>query len=174
MDSAFIGQISSDSITVTNANIQNLSINGDKMMVDAVTSIGSYETNYYGWRDNNSYAWLYPGGSEWSAPRATVRTGNGDSKALITIMGVWERDGSDDDNVNVSIERRGGSSGTTYLSERVNVQVANGRRTFGFQWVDNYLEDYVDYTYILVFRKIGGDGSPYWHNATFNVVCFKK
>ena len=88
-------------------------------------------------------------------------------------MGVYARDGGDDDNLNTCVERRGGD-GTVLLTERTNVQVQSGNRTFAYQWVDNNVKDNTDYEYIFVHRKIGSDGSPYWYNVTFNAVCFKK
>lgn len=173
MNTAMIGTLTGTNIKVTNASIDNLTISGDKFEPAAVTSVGSFERNYYGYRNNTTTAWQYLGGSYSNAPKASIRSGNGESKTLITCMGVYARDGGDDDNLNVSIERRGGD-GTIYLSERVDVQVQSGNRTFAFQWVDNAVNDNTDYEYIFVHRKIGNDGSPYWYNVTFNAVCFKK
>lgn len=173
VNNAFIGTITGNNLRVTNASIDNLTISGDKFEPAAVTSVGGFETNYNGWH-YATFGWDYLGGNENTAPRINIRTGNGDNKTLISCMGVWSRDGGDDDNINLSCERRGGTTGTIYLNERVNVQVMGGSRPFAFQWLDSNLEDNTDYTYIFVHRKIGSDGTPYWYNVTFNGVCYKK
>lgn len=159
-------------VFINNANIETLTLAGDKLQPSAVTSIGSFERDYDGWH-LSSGSWNYLGGSDTETPSVSIRTGNGDNKVILQVVGVFERDGGDDDNLNVTIERRGGS-GTIDLSINEDVQVASGRRTFAFAWVDSTVADDTDYQYYFKQRSIGADGAPYWQRVTFFGICHKK
>jgi hypothetical protein len=173
LERALIGKITAGELEVTNASIQNLTISGDKFEPSAVTSVGSFERDYGGWRVTDTTGLRFVGGAE-NPVGTTVRTGNSATKVIINCTGIWERDGSDDDNLDISLQRYGGNSGEAYfLSTKSNVQVFSGRRTFSFAWVDENVDNNTDYTYRFMQKSLR-DGSPYYHNVTFYATSHKK
>jgi hypothetical protein len=173
IDRAFIGKIEADDLSVTNASIQNLAISGDKFEPSAVTSVGSFEYDYGGWHEVDTSGLRFVGGSGNPAG-TTIRTGNSATKVIINCTGIWERDGGDDDNLNISVQRYGGNSGESYfLSTKNNVQVFSGKRTFSFAWVDQNVDNNTDYTYRFMQQSLR-DGAPYYYNVTFFVTAHKK
>jgi hypothetical protein len=172
MDRAFIGTIEGDNLRVTNASIQNLTIAGDKFEPSAVTSVGSFETDFGGYH-SSSYGMQIVGGNG-NPTNVWVTTGNTASNVLITCTGVYERDGGDDDNLAVDIERYGGSSGTVFIRRKGGIQVMSGKRTYAYQWLDTTADLNTQYRYYFCHAAEGNDGSPYWFNTSMNAVCHKK
>jgi len=154
---------------ITNANIQNLTIAGDKFENKATYDFGGYFANLNGWQVE-SYVWNTIGGSINPA-RVTLTTGNGDNEVLIQLNATYARDGGDDDNLNLSVIR---SDGVVLGQIHNDIQVQSGKRTMAATFFDPTPDTDTTYTYTARQQMIGGDGAPYWYNVAFWGVCFKK
>ncbi len=158
-------------VYIKTAVIENLTIPGTKLEQNAVTAISSFYNNFGGYHLTNS-TYNYVGGNGNPA-QVVLTTGIDPSKVVITAFVIFERDGGDNDNLNVTVTRTGGA-GLTRLAEYDNIQVTNEKRSASFSWVDENVLANTAYTYILTQKAIGSDGSPYWYNVTFTGICFKK
>lgn len=154
---------------ISNANIQNLTIAGDKFENKATYDFGGYFANLNGWHltsaSNN------PIGSSFNPARVTLTTGNGDNEVLIQLNSTYSRDGGDDDNLDLCVQR---SDGAILAQQHTDIQVMSGRRTMAATFFDPTPNTNTTYTYTAMQRARGSDGSPYWYNVAFWGVCYKK
>lgn len=154
---------------ITNANIQNLTIAGDKFENKATFDFGGYFANLNGWQVSST-VWNPIGGTVNPA-RVTLTTGNGDNEVILQLNATYARDGGDDDNLNLSILR---SDGVTLSQIHTDIQVQSGKRTMAATFYDPTPGTNTTYTYTARQQKLGSDGAPYWYNTAFWGVVFKK
>ncbi len=154
---------------ITNANIINLSINGDKFENKATYDFSGFFANLNGWHVTNAVNNQI--GGSLNPTMVTLTTGNGDNEVLIQLNCTYSRDGGDDDNLDVCVQR---SDGVILAQQHQDIQVASGRRTMAATFFDPTPNTNSTYTYTAMQRARGSDGSPYWFNVAFWGVCFKK
>lgn len=156
-------------VEITNANIQNLTIAGDKFENRATFDFNGYFANLNGFHVSST-VWNTIGGS-YNPVRVSLTTGNGDNEVLLQLNATYARDGGDDDNLNLSIIR---SDGVVLGQIHTDVQVQSGKRTMTATFYDPTPATDTNYTYTARQQKLGSDGAPYWYNTAFWGVVFKK
>lgn len=154
---------------ITNANITNLTIAGDKFENKATYDFSGYFSNLNGWHVTSSVNNII--GGSLNPSMVTLTTGNGDNEVLIQLNCTYSRDGGDDDNLDLCVQR---SDGVILAQQHTDIQVQSGRRTMAATFFDPAPNTNSTYTYTAMQRARGNDGSPYWYNVAFWGVCFKK
>lgn len=158
---------------IKNANIEELSINGEKLENFASTSVGTFFADLSGW-NLSSTSYHVVGGS---APcQVTITTGNGTNRVIIDVNATMMGDGGDDDNLNWQVWRLNPDGSHTVLPQtHGNIQVSDGqKRVYGTAFFDNAGAVNTTYTYKLMEAKVGTDGNPYYYNTSMTAVCYKK
>lgn len=156
--------------SIVNAHIENLTVGGEKVSGNAITNIAVLDTSFSGYHypeAPSSYTNLTNGVTTIAI---TLTSGLfGAQKALFTMSWMCERDGGDDDNLDMRLLRSDG----IVIGDFVNFQIHGGRRLYSVQFVDNNVLPNVTRTYTIQFYS-RVDGSPFWYDITLSGMVLKK
>jgi len=148
---------------IDNVNMKDATLQGVKLVDFCTFGFGAYFSNLNGWRTS---AGTYANIGGISVPLSTTV---GNQRVIVDFHFVASRDGGDDDNLVISLQRNDGK----YLQVYYDVQIFSGRRIYALRFYDEAVNNNTTYTYRPVYYSIK-DGNPYWYNVGLTAVVYKK